>query len=217
MLAHLAGGIRVPAGELARTAGVAASTASEHLRVLTEAGLVTSERLGRHRYYSLAGPDVARAIEALQAIAPGMPVRSLRQDRIGRRLRAGRTCYDHLAGDLGLRVTDLLIASGTLPPLAANQSVARPDAVPDNEVARALELVAAPGGRRAWARGCLDWSGRRPHVAGAVGAQVLGWFDQNGWIGRISGTRAVRLTAAGDAALSALERAASSSPGPARS
>jgi DNA-binding transcriptional ArsR family regulator len=207
MLLCLVGGLRVPAGELAAAAGVSPSTGSEHLRILVDAGLVRVEPLGRHRYYSLAGDDVARAIEALQAVSPGTPVRSLRQDRVARELREGRTCYDHLAGDLGLRVTDLLLTSGVLPALEPGRSVEPPEPLPAHDVVARLDLAAVRrSARRPWARGCLDWTGRRLHVAGAVGDHVLTAFRSNGWVETRPGSRAVRLTATGEAALSSLER-----------
>ena len=206
MLLCLVGGVRVPAGELARASGVSPSTGSEHLRVLVDAGLVRVEPFGRHRYYSLAGDDVARAVEALQAVSPGTPVRSLRQRRVARELREGRTCYDHLAGDLGLRVADVLLDSGVLPALEPGRPVESPQPLPTHDVVTTLDLGAVPRSpKRPWARGCLDWTGRRVHVAGAVGAHVLTVFRSNGWVEARPGSRAVRLTETGEAALAGLE------------
>jgi DNA-binding transcriptional ArsR family regulator len=102
MLSALFGHRALASGELARIARLSASTTSEHLRVLADAGLVLVDNQGRHRYYRLANSDVARAIESLQAIAPLAQVSSLRQHRASREMREARTCYDHLAGDLGL-------------------------------------------------------------------------------------------------------------------
>src|SRR5581483_9492104 len=102
-------GRALPASDLARHAGVAPSTASEHLAKLVDGGLVSVERSGRHRYFRLAGAEVAHAIEALAALAPQTRPRSLRQATIGEALAAARTCYDHLAGALGVAVADALL------------------------------------------------------------------------------------------------------------
>ena len=109
ILLALGDGRALPASRLANEAGVSPATASSHLRKLTEASLLTVESHGRHRYYRLAGPEVGRLIEALQQVAPAVPVRSLRQDTRARALREARTCYDHLAGRLGVRLMGTLI------------------------------------------------------------------------------------------------------------
>ncbi len=204
MVAALLGGRAVPAGDLARVAGVSASTASEHLRVLLDAGIVSVEHHGRSRFFTLASTDVSAAIEALQAISPRAEIRSLRQHRVSEELRAARTCYDHLAGDLGLRLTDLLRSSGVLTELEIGQASPAPDPFPDVPVTTALDLH-PPHGRRPWARGCLDWTGRRAHVAGQVGAQVLTAAEAQGWITRRAGSRAVRLSDLGADRLAELE------------
>lgn len=200
----LLGDRALPAGELARAAGVAASTASEHLRHLSAAGVVRAEQQGRHRYYRLAGGHVARAIEALQAIAPRGEVRSLRQHRVSAALREARTCYDHLAGDLGLRITDLLVRHRVVGPLRAGSTTCPPTPFPDGPLVAALG-IGPPRGRRAWARGCQDWTGRRPHVAGQVGAQVLASLRKGAWVVPLRDSRAVRLTEEGERQLRALE------------
>jgi DNA-binding transcriptional ArsR family regulator len=208
MLVALLGGLRLPAGELARAAGVAPSTGSEHLRLLIGAGLVRVESSGRHRYYSLAGNDVARAMEALQAIAPPIPVRSLRQHRIAEHLKAGRSCYDHLAGDLGLRVTDLLQRTGMLPALEPGQPAEPADPLPQHPIIEVFAIADVPQTkRRPFAKGCLDWTGRRPHVAGALGRHLLALFHSREWVTARTGSRALRLTETGESVLRALENA----------
>ncbi|PWJ47610.1 DNA-binding transcriptional regulator, ArsR family [Quadrisphaera granulorum] len=198
--AALLSGRQVPAGQLAQTAGVAVSTASEHLAVLLAAGIVQVEHQGRQRLYRLASDDVARAVEALQVIAPSAPVRSLRQARVSVELRAARTCYDHLAGDLGLHLTDVLVEAHVIPPLHVGMRVDAPEPFPAGPLVELLGVH--PGtGPRPWARGCLDWTGRRAHVAGQVGAQVLEALVSNGWVLRRSDTRAVRVTDTGQARL----------------
>lgn len=211
MVTALLGGRSVPASELAREAGVAASTASEHLRVLLDAGLVTVDQRGRNRFFRLASVEAARAVEALQAISPAAPVRSLRSHRISEELRAGRTCYDHLAGELGLRVTDLLVANGIIPMLEPGGVVMSPATVPGGDMAELLG-VRMPQGSRPWARGCLDWSGRRPHVAGQVGADALLALERRGWVERRKGSRAARLTEAGLGGFERLEAAVDAGP-----
>ena len=202
VLTALLGGVRLPAGELARHAGVAASTGSEHLKVLLDAGLVRVKCQGRHRYYALAGDEVAQAVEGMLAIAPGLPVRSLRQHRAAGELRAARTCYDHLAGDLGLRVTDLIMGVGVLTTLEPGQTTGPAQPLPHHRVIAELRLddVHATA-KRPWARGCLDWTGRRPHLAGAVGRHVLELFLANDWVRRRPDSRAVRLTDDGQSTL----------------
>src|SRR6201996_7375697 len=114
ILLALGDGRALPASRLADGAGVSPATASSHLRKLTEAGLLAVETHGRHRYYRLAGPDVGRLIEALQQLAPAAPVRSLRQDTRARAIREARTCYDPLAGRLGVTLMQTMIESGYL-------------------------------------------------------------------------------------------------------
>ena len=191
-LMALSEGQSLPAGELARCAGVTASTASIQLTKLVDGGLVTVEQHGRHRYYSLADPAIAAAIESLAVIAPRRPATSLRQARIGSELQAARTCYDHLAGVLGVALFDALLRKGVL----------TPDLEPTSKGARRLgelgiDVEAAAEGRRAFARRCLDWSERRHHLAGALGAAIATRFFELEWIERTPSSRAVRLTEAG--------------------
>ncbi|MBF4635764.1 winged helix-turn-helix transcriptional regulator [Agreia pratensis] len=201
----LLGGRSIPAGDLARAAGVSASTASEHLRVLLAAGLVAVDHRGRHRFFRLASSEVAGAIEALQEIAPRTEIRSLRQHHVSEELRSARTCYDHLAGDLGLRMADLLVSSGVVSELKIGESSSAPEPFPAGQLVHALRIRPTQG-RRPWARGCLDWTGRRAHVAGQVGAQIFSAMDAQGWVARRADSRAVRLTGRGAALLSELEQ-----------
>lgn len=193
MLSALHEGRPLPGGELARRAGIASSTASEHLARLVDAGLVRAERRGRHRFYALAGDDVARAWEALAVIAPPKEVRTLRAASVGAALAQARTCYDHLAGRLGVAVTDALVAAGALDDRGGGLALG-------DERAPLVELgvdVGALNGRRPLVLRCVDWSERRPHVAGAVGAAIAASFLERRWIERLPSTRAVRVTDAG--------------------
>jgi DNA-binding transcriptional ArsR family regulator len=192
------------AGELARHAGVAASTVSEHLGKLVAGGLLTQERQGRHRYVRLADARVAHLVEDLAAqVAPDPDAvprpRTLRESSAGSAMARGRTCYDHLAGRLGIAVTDALTARQLL----------RQDtgfALTDAGVAwfEATGIPLDRKGRRPLARACLDWTERRPHLGGVAGAALCRHALAEGWCVRIGSERAVKVTGAGEQALSAL-------------
>jgi DNA-binding transcriptional ArsR family regulator len=190
------------AGELARQAGVAAPTASEHLNQLVGAGVLAEERQGRHRYLRLASPDIARLLEDL-ASAGGQPApaRSLRTVRAAADLAAARTCYDHLAGALGVGLFDALVArdlvavADGLTLTAAGRSWFTDLAGPE-----ALQ----PSRSRPLLRTCLDWTERKPHLAGQLGAVLYRQFVARSWVRPAAGSRAVRVTPAGGAALSEL-------------
>src|SRR5919204_763826 len=188
----LSGGEPLPGGELARRAGVTASTASIQLAKLMGGGLLVVEQHGRHRYYSLSDPAIAAAIESLAVIAPRRPARSLRQARIGSDLQAARTCYDHLAGALGVALFDALLKDRLLTPeLEATRKGSRRLAEIGVDVGGAAEA------RRPFARRCLDWSERRDHLAGALGAAIATRCFELGWIERTPSSRAVRVTESG--------------------
>lgn len=186
MLGALAGGHALPAGELARVAGIRPATATVHLRKLVAAGLVRVRAQGRHRYHELAGPEVGAALEALAQLAPAAPVRSLRAHRTAAGLAEARTCYDHLAGRRGVQLRDRLLEVGALRELDDNDHELTP---------RGRELVAALGidvmsiskGRRVFARRCVDWTHRRPHLAGAFPAALTSEFLSRGWLSRRGG------------------------------
>ncbi|MEJ8281204.1 ArsR/SmtB family transcription factor [Pseudonocardia spirodelae] len=186
------------AGELARHAGVAPSTASAHLDRLVAAGLLVTERQGRHRYVRLAGPDVARTVETLAAgIAPTPGPPSLRASRAAVRLAAARTCYDHLAGALGVALFDGLVADGLLTVDDGLALTADGRAWFDG-LAGGLPRTGRPV-----VRACLDWTERRHHLAGAAGAALCRALFDRGWVERGRDRRSVRVTAAGHDALPA--------------
>ncbi|MGW3518823.1 ArsR/SmtB family transcription factor [Streptomyces hydrogenans] len=199
MLLALLDGRAWTAGELARHARVAPSTATEHLGKLVAGGVLTEERQGRHRYVRLAGPGIAHLVEELAARAgpsADEPPRSLAAVNAGRAMARGRTCYDHLAGRLGITVTDALTARGLL----------RQDtgfALTDRGLAwfSDLGIPLVRKGRRPLARGCLDWTERRPHLAGTAGAALCAHALDSGWCVRIGSGRAVKVTPAGELAL----------------
>lgn len=197
MLLSLLGGDAVPAGELARRAGVSPSGASAHLRRLRDGGLIAEEAVGRRRLFRLASDELAEALEALARVAPPKPVNGLRAAQAGEALRHARTCYDHLAGELGVAVTDALVARGVLASSDGTFAVSAPGAVWFEQLE--IDLVPLRRARRSFARACLDWSERRPHLAGSLGAAVASAFFARRWIERLPGGRAVVLTPAGAA------------------
>ncbi|MFJ4591275.1 ArsR/SmtB family transcription factor [Kitasatospora sp. NPDC088861] len=191
------------AGELARHAGVAPSTASEHLSRLITGGLLAEERQGRHRYVRLATPEVATLIEDLTAFAdqgdrptPHGLREATRQSAEAR----ARTCYDHLAGRLGVAVADALLARGLLTDDAGLAVTGRGRAW---LAAQAIELPERAGrrGGRPVVRSCLDWTERRSHLGGALGAALCRTALDRSWVERIGSGRALRVTPDGDRAL----------------
>jgi DNA-binding transcriptional ArsR family regulator len=202
MLDVLMDGEAHPAGVLAREAGVAPSTASGHLGALADGDLITIERVGRQRRYRLSGPEVAHAIESLSALAPAISVSSLRQSTNAEQLRRARTCYDHLAGQLGVAVTETLVSDRALRRVG--------DAFELTRSGRSLleglgiELEGARRRKRGFALACQDWTERRSHLAGALGAALCDRFIELAWIRRRPGGRSVILTEEGARGLAAL-------------
>jgi DNA-binding transcriptional ArsR family regulator len=209
VLLALADGRALPASVLAAEAGVAASTASEHLARLLEARLVRVEPQGRHRYYRLAGPEVGELIEVLARNAPATPVRSLRQGTRAQQLRAARTCYDHLAGRLGVALFEALLDSGSIaggdgrhdPGRALQDRLSAPGRDVDYGLTalgrgRLEELgVRVPDGDRL--RYCVDWTEQRHHLSGAHGRALTERLFELGWVSRARTHRGVRVSEAG--------------------
>jgi DNA-binding transcriptional ArsR family regulator len=195
MLQALGDGRALPAWELAAEGGVKAPTASAHLAKLVDGGLLAVERHGRHAVYRLASPQVGRLLEALATLAPAAAPGTFREARHGRDLRLARSCYDHLAGRLGVVVSDALVRTGMLRLRGASYVLtARGE--------RALRRLgvdpdAARTARRAFARPCLDWSERRPHLAGALGQALLARFLANDWLARRRTGRSLLVTERG--------------------
>ncbi|MBL8704273.1 MAG: helix-turn-helix transcriptional regulator [Rhodospirillales bacterium] len=196
MLLALIAGRPLTAGELAWSARVTAQTASGHLARLTEAGLLAVERQGRHRYYRLASPLVAQMLEGMQVVASlQSPPRYRPASRIDDALKAGRTCYDHLAGRLGVAIADAMVARGQVV-LTGDGGAATPDGEAFLQHFQ-VEASTRPGQKRCFCRPCLDWSERRPHIAGALGAGLARRCFDLGWIQRVKDSRAVTITQAG--------------------
>jgi DNA-binding transcriptional ArsR family regulator len=203
ILSALHDGPSLAAGELSQIAGVSAATASSHLSRLLDGGLVKVTQQGRHRYYRLAGHEVAEVIEMISQISPVRPVRSLRQSREAAALAEARTCYDHLAGRAGVALLDALLDARIL----AGDDTALPavyEVTPAGTAALAdfgVDVRAARRSRRRFAGACLDWTQRRPHLNGALGAAMTGRLLELSWIVRGPGRRAVLVTPAGRAGL----------------
>jgi DNA-binding transcriptional ArsR family regulator len=205
MLVALLDGRSMPASELASIAGVKPSTASAHLARLVDGGLVVDRRLGRHHYFALAGAAVANAVEALQLLAPRQHVTSYAQSATAARLAEARSCYDHLAGRVALRIADALVAEGALAPLEPGGAGRILDT--GGTLAQRLGLedaVRDASSRRPIVRGCLDWTERRPHIAGRLGAHLLGRLLDEGWVARVPNDRSLRISDSGRAAFAAL-------------
>lgn len=196
ILCALADGRVRPAGELAREAGVSASTASEHLSRLLEGGLVEVERHGRHRYYRVSGERVVTALEAIGALARPGPALPHRRAAVARGLRHARACYDHLAGTLGVALARALVERGVLH--SHNGHYELPEAG-SRFLADGLgvDVARARASRRQFARACLDWTERSHHIAGALGAELLRRLLELGWLERSAGSRILRVTHAG--------------------
>lgn len=196
MLTALLDGRARPAGELAFASGVTAQTASSHLAKLLDGGLVAVETEGRHRYYRLAGAHVAQALEHLATIRPAGPVRRKALGPQARALRFARCCYDHLAGQLGVAVTECLCQQGFIAPAAAKQYAVTPDGRAWF-AAIGLDVATVPATPRGLARQCLDWTERTHHLAGPLGVRLLQVMCAQGWLRRDDGSRAVVVTARG--------------------
>jgi DNA-binding transcriptional ArsR family regulator len=199
ILMALADGRALPAGVLAAEAGVASSTASVHLGKLVDARFLVVEAHGRHRYYRLSGPPVAELLEALATFAPAEPVRSLRQETRAQALRLARTCYEHLAGRLGVELMSAMIAGGML---EGGDGRFDPGWDVDYRLsprgerglrAFGVSLETLPR-RRRLVRYCVDWSEQRHHLAGALGAAIADRTLELDWVRRSRIGRALRIT-----------------------
>ena len=218
ILLALGDGRALPASVLAAEAGVAPSTASAHLGRLLDAGLLTVRPQGRHRYYALAGPHVGELIEALARLAPAAPVRSLREGTRAHVLRHARTCYDHLAGQLGVALFGALIEQRLV---TGGNGRHDPERAREDRLSsrgRDIDYRLAPAGVRRLAglgvalpeadshgelalRYCVDWTEQAHHLSGAVGRALTARLFELGWLERMRRTRGVRVTATGERGL----------------
>jgi DNA-binding transcriptional ArsR family regulator len=215
VLLALDDGRALPASVLADEAGISRPTASSHLGKLTDAGLLAVDTHGRHRYYRLAGPEVGELLEQLGRLAPSRPVRSLREGTRAARLRSARTCYDHVAGRLGVQVMGSLIYRNVLvggdgrydPDRDSRDALSSPGHDVSYELTGTgrdfLQNVGIelPTGRRPLVRYCVDWTEQRHHLSGGLGRAVFDRFLGGGWVKRVPRGRALTVTDEGRAAL----------------
>ncbi len=202
ILVALMAGHALTAGECAAEAGISAPAASGHLARLLEAGLLVVLVQGRHRYYSLAGPDVAEAVETLMGLAARVGLKRTRPGPREATMRKARFCYDHLAGETAMLLFARLVDHGLV--------VAGPDGLglsPKGRsrfLAERIDLGALEARKRPLCRACLDWSERRPHLAGSLGAAIARTAIERGWCRREPGSRVVHFSPGGERALLAL-------------
>jgi DNA-binding transcriptional ArsR family regulator len=200
ILLRLMGGVALPAGELAATANVAPQTASEHLAKLVAGRFLTVERQGRHRYYRLAGTEIADAVEALLVLTarPGASRAPVNAVPTHGTIEHARTCYGHLAGWLGVRITQSFLERGYIKEAHAKAYSITP-AGRDWLATLDIQLPPAPSpaAQKKIARRCLDWTERRHHIAGLLGTALYNRFRELRWLAPIKNTRIIRVTVEG--------------------
>ena len=196
MLITLADGSAMSAGALARAAGVTAQTASSHLAKLLDGGLLSVESKGRHRYYRLAGPHVSHVLESLASVGPVTPAWRNTPSRSAQALRFARCCYDHLAGQIGVAVTQSMLTRGFM--VEAGERQYALTAVGCEWLQQlGIDLEDPVFDQTEYARQCLDWTERQYHVAGPLGARLMDAFLAWGWVRKSPATRSVTVTALG--------------------
>ncbi|HUI94156.1 MAG TPA: helix-turn-helix transcriptional regulator [Xanthobacteraceae bacterium] len=195
MLVALLGGRALTATELAFAAGVSPQTTSGHLGKLHAARLIVLMKQGRHRYYRLAGPQVGQMLEGIMNVALLGPPRYQPKTRLDEEMRHARTCYDHIAGVLGVGLADRM-SERELVVLGDEAGEVTPAGL-DFLAKLGVDLSATRAWRRVFCRPCLDWTERRPHIGGAVGAALAQRCFDLKWIERIRDSRALRVTPAG--------------------
>ncbi|GAB1581650.1 ArsR/SmtB family transcription factor [Phyllobacterium phragmitis] len=199
MLTALMDGRALTASELAGLAGVTLQTASGHLAKLGEANLVDVEKQGRHRYFRLSGPDVAEVLERLMGLAQRTGAVRVRTGPKDQALRRARICYDHLAGERGVEMLD---AARRLHLIAEDADLVLTGKGRDFFTGLGVDIGRLEKGKRPLCRACLDWSERRNHLGGALGAALLDTFIARGWARRLEG-RVISFTPAGTQAFRA--------------
>jgi DNA-binding transcriptional ArsR family regulator len=200
MLFALLDGRALPAAELARRAGVSPTAASGHLAKLVAGRLLVVEPVGRQRFYRIATGDVGRAMEALALVAKPPTIVALTQGRISEQMRLARSCYDHLAGKLGVGLTDAFLARDVLVP-AGRRDYRMTAHGKDYLLGLGIDVEPLLLRKRHFARQCLDWTERRPHLAGALGFAMRDHLLRKGWIVRTNCSRAICITTDGYAAI----------------
>lgn len=202
MLTALMGGQALTASELAGAAGVTLQTASTHLSRLEGGGLVAQRKQGRHRYFALADDGVGLLLENIMGFAADRGLMRTRPGPKDPALRKARVCYNHLAGDFGVRMFDRLVADGAVT-LDGEEAALTPSG--EARIAGiGIDLAALKTQRRPLCRTCLDWSERRSHLSGSLGEALLARFIADGWAKREKDSRAIRFTPEGEKRFTAL-------------
>jgi DNA-binding transcriptional ArsR family regulator len=196
MLTALMGGKALTATELAQEAGVTPQTASSHLAKLEAGQIVIPRKQGRHRYFTLSGPDIVEALEVMMGIANRVGHNRVRTGPKDPELRHARVCYDHLAGDMGVALFDGLSKRKLIK--TDLNGVALTDAGVDFANGFGIDLDGLRQNRRPLCRECLEWSARQSHLAGSFGAALLDRFYDLGWARRMTESRIVRFSAEGE-------------------
>lgn len=204
ILGALMSGKALTASELAAEAGITGPTASSHLKKLMEGGLLAQAKQGRHRYFTLAGPEVGAALEAVMGLAADRGHLRARTGPKDPAMRSARVCYDHLAGTLAVRMFDSLRARQMLALDGADDGLVLTAEGRDFVSGLGIDIGALTRRRRPMCRACLDWSERRNHLAGSLGAALLTRFQDQGWMRRSAGSRVVDVSPQGAARLAAL-------------
>ena len=195
ILGALMGGRALTAGELVNAAGVSPQTTSGHLGKLAEGRLITCVKQGRHRYYRIATPRVAEMLEGIMAVVADTPARHRPTSKLDAAMRAARTCYDHFAGRLGVGLSDALCVHGHIALADDGGEVTDGGVVFFREFG--IDLAVARSRRRIFCRPCLDWTERRPHLGGSVGAALAQRCFDLGWTERMPEGRSVLVTPKG--------------------
>ena len=195
ILCALLGGRAITAAELACAANVSPQTASEHLAKLTAARLLVVTKQGRHRYFRLAGPHVGQMLESIMNVALTGPPRFQPRSKVDDVMRHARTCYDHIAGVVGVAIADRLIERAFV--ILGDEAGEVTPAGEGFLAELGVDLAAMRTKRRVFCRPCLDWTERRPHIGGAVGAAIACRCFEMKWIERVNGSRALTVTPAG--------------------
>ncbi|MEO9527543.1 winged helix-turn-helix domain-containing protein [Roseibium sp.] len=197
ILNALMSGKALTATELATEAGITGQTASSHLKKLMEGGLLTQAKQGRHRYFTLAGPEVGTMLETVMGLAAQKGHLRTRTGPRDPAMRSARVCYDHLAGDMAVRIFDSLQARRFLAVSNDKGSLGLTDEGEGFIASLGIDVAPLNASRRPLCRACLDWSERRNHLAGSLGAAFLRHFQDQGWISRHENSRVITISPAG--------------------
>ncbi|WP_102272602.1 ArsR/SmtB family transcription factor [Cytobacillus massiliigabonensis] len=188
-----------PVNELAYMAGIKPQTASFHLTKMVNANIVSVEQQGRHRYYGIQDQEVAQVMESLLLLAPPIEIKSFKQASEDKAIRIARTCYDHLAGGLGVQLTDALIQKGIL--CEETKEFTLTEKGRDFFADFQIDIGKTKTKRRSFSHKCLDWSERRHHLAGALGNAILEKLLELKWVERLPKSRAIKITPKGEKGL----------------